>query len=169
MDCGYPSCWLIAVLKVHGIGYCMRVEKAGNWGIACFSDFLRSGKADQIVTLSAPPRRYADVATAMPERIDITLRQKFATPASTTRQPSSPRTNRSLRADFPFSETTPMGTRPGTGLVFTCHRLRTIHFPNIQFIGKSPAAHSSAPVRCEPGIGKAHTTQPTYFSPLTVR
>ena len=35
----------------------MRVEKTGNTGFACVRDFLRSGLAEQIVTLRAADRR----------------------------------------------------------------------------------------------------------------
>lgn len=49
MDCGYPCRWLVAVLNQRGIGFCMRVEKAGNAGFAWVRDFLRSdlGGIDQ--------------------------------------------------------------------------------------------------------------------------
>ena len=59
MDRGYPSRWLVAALNARGIGFCMRVEKAGNAGFACVRDFLRSGEDDRIVTLAAPDRRDA--------------------------------------------------------------------------------------------------------------
>lgn len=60
MDRGYPCRWLPAVLNQRGIGFCMRVEKAGNSGFACVRDFLRSGLDEAVVTLRAPDRR--DVA-----------------------------------------------------------------------------------------------------------
>jgi hypothetical protein len=60
MDRGYPSRWLVAVLNARGVGFCMRVEKAGNTGFACVRDFLRSGENERIVTLAAPGRRDAD-------------------------------------------------------------------------------------------------------------
>ena len=60
MDRGYPSRWLVAALNARGIGFCMRVEKAGNTGFACVRDFLRSDENDRIVTLAAPSRRDAD-------------------------------------------------------------------------------------------------------------
>lgn len=56
MDRGYPCRWLVALLNHRGIGFCMRVEKAGNSGFACVRDFLRSGLHEQIVTLAAPDR-----------------------------------------------------------------------------------------------------------------
>ena len=59
MDRGYPSRWLVAVLNARGIGFCMRVEKAGNAGFACVRDFLRSGDDERIVTLAPPDRRDA--------------------------------------------------------------------------------------------------------------
>lgn len=55
----YPSRWLVAVLNARGIGFCMRVEKAGNAGFACVRDFLRSGDDERIVTLAPPDRRDA--------------------------------------------------------------------------------------------------------------
>ena len=57
MDRGYPCRWLVALLNQRGIGFCMRVEKAGNTGFACVRDFMRSGCAEQIVTLPAPDQR----------------------------------------------------------------------------------------------------------------
>jgi hypothetical protein len=60
MDRGYPSRWLVAVLNARGIGFCMRVENAGNTGFACVRDFLRSDEHERIVTLAAPDRRDAD-------------------------------------------------------------------------------------------------------------
>ena len=56
MDRGYPCRWLVALLNHRGIGFCMRVEKAGNSGFACVRDFLRSDQQEQIVTLPAPDR-----------------------------------------------------------------------------------------------------------------
>ena len=56
MDRGYPCRWLVALLNHRGIGFCMRVEKAGNSGFACVRDFLRSGLTEKIVTLAAPDR-----------------------------------------------------------------------------------------------------------------
>lgn len=59
LDRGYPSRWLVAALNARGIGFCMRVEKAGNGGFACVRDFLRSGEDERIVTLAAPDRQDA--------------------------------------------------------------------------------------------------------------
>ena len=59
MDRGYPSRWLVAALNARGVGFCMRVEKAGNSGFACVRDFLRSDDDARIVTLAAPDRRDA--------------------------------------------------------------------------------------------------------------
>ena len=59
MDRGYPSRWLVAALSARGIGFCMRVEKAGKAGFACVRDFPRSGDDERIVTLAAPDRRDA--------------------------------------------------------------------------------------------------------------
>lgn len=73
MDRGYPSRWLVAVLNAPGVGFCMRVEKAGNTGSACVRDFLRSSEDDRIVTLAAPDRRdaieYECPATAQTVRL----------------------------------------------------------------------------------------------------
>jgi hypothetical protein len=57
MDRGYPALWMVAVLNQRGIPFCMRVEKSGNSGFACVRDFLRSGLAEQVLTLRAPDRR----------------------------------------------------------------------------------------------------------------
>ena len=59
LDRGYPSRWLVALLKDRAIPFCMRVEKAGDGGFACVRMFLRSGLDEQLVTLSAPSRRDA--------------------------------------------------------------------------------------------------------------
>lgn len=56
MDRGYPCRWLVSALNQRRIGFCMRVEKAGNSGFACVRDFLRSGLQEQIVTLAAPDK-----------------------------------------------------------------------------------------------------------------
>jgi hypothetical protein len=60
MDRGYPCRWLVAVLNQRGIGFCMRVEKAGNAGFTCVRDFLRSDRVEQIVTLPASDRSDAN-------------------------------------------------------------------------------------------------------------
>ena len=59
LDRGYPCRWLVAVLNQRAIPFCMRVEKSGAAGFACVREFLRSGLAEQIVTLRAPVRRDA--------------------------------------------------------------------------------------------------------------
>lgn len=60
LDRGYPSRWLVSLLKHQRISFCMRVEKAGEGGFACVRAFLRSSLDEQIVTLNAPERRDAD-------------------------------------------------------------------------------------------------------------
>ena len=45
-----------AVLNARGVGFSMRVEKAGITGFACVRDFLRADEDDRIVTLPAPCR-----------------------------------------------------------------------------------------------------------------
>ena len=57
LDRGYPARWLVAALNQRGISFCMRVEKSGNSGFACVREFLRSGLAEQVVTLRAADRR----------------------------------------------------------------------------------------------------------------
>ena len=57
LDRGYPARWLVAVLNQRGIPFCMRVEKSGNSGFTCVREFLRSGLAEQVVTLRAADRR----------------------------------------------------------------------------------------------------------------
>lgn len=60
MDRGYPCRWLPALLNLRGIPFCMRVEQpAERGGFACVRQFLRSGLAEQIVTLPAPTQRDA--------------------------------------------------------------------------------------------------------------
>lgn len=51
LDRGYPSSWLVAALNQRQIPFCMRVD---NSGYTCVRDFLRSGLAEQVVTLRAP-------------------------------------------------------------------------------------------------------------------
>lgn len=53
LDRGYPARWLIACLIQRDIHFCMRVDASG---FAVVKRFLRSGPAEQIVTLSAPDR-----------------------------------------------------------------------------------------------------------------
>ena len=73
MDRGYPSRWLVAALNACGVGFCMRVEKAGNTGFACVRDFLRPDDHERIVTLAAPDWRdatdYECPATAQTVRL----------------------------------------------------------------------------------------------------
>jgi len=57
LDRGYPCRWLVGVLNQRDIPFCMRVEKSGTAGFACVREFLRSGLAEQIVTLRAADRR----------------------------------------------------------------------------------------------------------------
>lgn len=57
LDRGYPARWLVAALNQRGIAFCMRVEKSGHSGFACVREFLRSGLAEQVVTLRAADRR----------------------------------------------------------------------------------------------------------------
>lgn len=56
LDRGYPSRWLVATLNQRAIRFCMRVDQSG---FACVRDFLRSGEAEQVVTLAAPDPRDA--------------------------------------------------------------------------------------------------------------
>ena len=60
LDRGYPARWLVSLLNHRQIPFCMRVEQSGSGGFACVREFLRSGLAEQIVTLSAPDRCDAD-------------------------------------------------------------------------------------------------------------
>ena len=57
LDRGYPCRWLVAILNQRAIPFCMRVEKSGTTGFACVREFLRSGLAEQVVTLRAAVRR----------------------------------------------------------------------------------------------------------------
>lgn len=59
LDRGYPCRWLPAALNQLGIRFCMRVEVSGEAGFACVRQFLRSGLAEQRVTLAAPDRQDA--------------------------------------------------------------------------------------------------------------
>ncbi len=51
LDRGYPARWLIAYLTQQGIAFCMRVDQTG---FVAVQAFLRSGKAEQIVTIHKP-------------------------------------------------------------------------------------------------------------------
>ena len=59
LDRGYPCFWLVAVLNLRNIPFCMRVEKSGNYGFVAVRNFLRSGLKEQIITLSAPNQQDA--------------------------------------------------------------------------------------------------------------
>ena len=54
LDRGYPARWLIAYLTQQGIAFCMRVDQTG---FVAVRDFLRSGKAEQIVAIRPPKAR----------------------------------------------------------------------------------------------------------------
>ena len=56
LDRGYPALWLIAALLQRGIHFCLRVDATG---FAEVRRFLRSGQAEAVVTLTAPPARDA--------------------------------------------------------------------------------------------------------------
>ena len=60
LDRGYPCRWLVGLLNQRGIPFCMRVEMGKRSGFTVVRRFLRSGDAEQVVTLSPPNRR--DVA-----------------------------------------------------------------------------------------------------------
>ena len=51
LDRGYPARWLIALLKQRGIPFCMRADQTG---FGAVRDFVRSGAAEQVVTLGQP-------------------------------------------------------------------------------------------------------------------
>ncbi len=51
LDRGYPARWLIAYLTQQGIGFCMRVDQTG---FVAVQAFLRSGLAEQVVTIGKP-------------------------------------------------------------------------------------------------------------------
>jgi len=59
LDRGYPARWLIAALNQKGIRFCMRVERKGRGGFTCVREFLRSARAEAIVTLNPPDARDA--------------------------------------------------------------------------------------------------------------
>ena len=58
LDRGYPASWLVSVLNHREIAFCMRVDKSAS-GFAAVEQFIRSGLAEQQITLSAPPRKDA--------------------------------------------------------------------------------------------------------------
>ncbi|MCO2922433.1 IS4 family transposase [Pseudomonas aeruginosa] len=53
LDRGYPASWLVAVLNQMTLSFCMRVDHSG---FKCVRAFLRSGRAEAIVTLPPPNR-----------------------------------------------------------------------------------------------------------------
>ena len=60
LDRGYPARWLVSLLNHRKQAFCMRVEQSGTGGFSCVREFLRSGRAEQTVTLRAPDRCDAD-------------------------------------------------------------------------------------------------------------
>ena len=60
LDRGYPARWLVSLLNHREQLFCMRVEQSGTGGLSCVREFLRSGLAEQTVTLRAPDRCDAD-------------------------------------------------------------------------------------------------------------
>lgn len=69
LDRGYPCRWLPAALNQRGIRFCMRVDASG---FACVRRFLRTGLAEQQVTLAAPDKR--DAADYECPRVPQTVR-----------------------------------------------------------------------------------------------
>lgn len=57
LDRGYPSAWLVAVLLARGIPFCMRCDSRSTF--KAVAGFMRSRRAEAIVTLPAPNRRDA--------------------------------------------------------------------------------------------------------------
>jgi len=55
MPCGYPARWLIAYLTQQEMAFCMRVDQTG---FVAVQRFLRSGMAEQIVTIGKPKAKY---------------------------------------------------------------------------------------------------------------
>ncbi len=55
LDRGYPARWLIAYLTQQEIAFCMRVDQTG---FVAVQHFLRSGMAEQTVTIGKPKARY---------------------------------------------------------------------------------------------------------------
>jgi hypothetical protein len=51
LDRGYPAAWLISLLLQRGIHFCIRCDGSGWSAVRCF---IRSGLAEQWVTLSEP-------------------------------------------------------------------------------------------------------------------
>jgi hypothetical protein len=51
LDRGYPAAWLVSLLLQRGIHFCIRCDGSG-W--SAVRRFMRSGRAEQWVTLSAP-------------------------------------------------------------------------------------------------------------------
>jgi len=51
LDRGFPAIWLLAYLAQHNILFCTRVDNTGFVGV---KSFLRSGLAEQRITLKAP-------------------------------------------------------------------------------------------------------------------
>jgi hypothetical protein len=57
LDRGYPGAWLVAALLHRGIPFCMRCDSSSSFKVV--TEFMRSGKAEDIVTLPPPNRQDA--------------------------------------------------------------------------------------------------------------
>ena len=57
LDRGYPAAWLIAVLLARTIPFCMRCDSTSTF--KAVRDFMRSGRAEALVSLPAPNRANA--------------------------------------------------------------------------------------------------------------
>jgi hypothetical protein len=57
LDRGYPAVWLIAVLLMRNIPFCMRVDDTG---FGCVKAFRRSGRGECLVTLDPPSKQEAN-------------------------------------------------------------------------------------------------------------
>jgi hypothetical protein len=70
LDRGYPSFWLLFLLKAKGIDFCVRLKD--NWWLKV-RDFVKSGEKERIVTFTLPKKDRGKLAD-YPECADTELR-----------------------------------------------------------------------------------------------
>jgi hypothetical protein len=59
MDRGYPSFWLLFLLKAKGIGFCVRLKEG--WWLKV-KDFVSSGENERLATFTLPKKDYKKLA-----------------------------------------------------------------------------------------------------------
>jgi len=73
LDRGYPSFWLLFLLKAKGIEFCVRLKD--DWWLSV-KDFMAKDVKEQLVTFSLPKKDHKKLA-GFPEMLDTTITCRF--------------------------------------------------------------------------------------------